>query len=156
MKFGTLKRFSEDIHPHIVSRTVAKVNFTCLVVMLNEEIFFLDVFCSFGAQSPTVFFKGKCVHVVLEDNIGRYRVAFCLKEMTCPKDVIQFIIYCNKFGSCRTFSVEFYLFDELVIAPAPKVRMAPMWPQQSSWIWCEASTYQQQIERDSAECVNLR
>jgi hypothetical protein len=74
MKFGTLKRFSEDNCPDIVSRTVAKVNFTHLVVMLNEEIFCLDVFCSFGARNMTIFLRGKSAHVVLENNISRYSV----------------------------------------------------------------------------------
>jgi hypothetical protein len=107
MKFGTLKRFSEDTCPHIVSRTVAKVNFTHLVVMLNKEIIFLDVFCLFGGRNVTIFFKEKSACVVLENNIGRYCVTLCLKEMTCPKDITQFIIHCNKFEFCRTFLVEF-------------------------------------------------
>ena len=54
-----------------------------------------------------LFFNGKNAHVVLENNIGRYCVTLCLKEMTCPKDITQFIIHCDKFGFCRTFSVEF-------------------------------------------------
>jgi hypothetical protein len=135
MKFGTLKRFSKDIHPHIVSRTVAKVNFTILIVMLNEEIFCLNVFCSCVARNVTVFFKGKSAHVFLENNIGRYRVALCLKEMTCPKDITQFIIHCNiatSLDSVEYLVLSFCLFGELLIAPVPKVRMAPVWLWQSS------------------------
>ncbi len=132
MKFGTLKRFSEDIHPHIVSRTAVKVNFTHLVVMLNEEIFCLDMFSSFGTRNVTCFFKGKSAHIVLENNIGRYHVAFCFKKMTCPQKITQFII-CRKSLDCVDFLVlSFCLFNELLIALLPKVRMAPVWLQQSS------------------------
>jgi hypothetical protein len=151
-KFCSLKRFSKDIRPHIVSGAVAKIIFTCLVVMLNEEIFGLDVLCLFGARC----FKGKSAHVVPENNIGRYHVALCFKEMTCQEDIAQFIIHCNKLGFCGTFVLSFCLINELVIAPAPKARMAPVWPQQPSLIWCEASTYQWRIERDPAERMSLR
>jgi hypothetical protein len=59
MKFSTLKRFSKDIRPHIVSGAVAEINFTCLVVILNEKICGLDEFCLFGAINTTVFLKGR-------------------------------------------------------------------------------------------------
>ncbi len=87
--------------------SVGQFNFTCLVVMLNEEIFGLDVFCLLGARNTTIFFTGKSAHAVLENNISGYPVALCIKEMMCPKDNTQFIIHSDKFGFRGTFSVEF-------------------------------------------------
>jgi hypothetical protein len=46
-EFKALERFCKDIGPHMFGGTVTKVNFTCLVVMLDEEVFGLDVFSPF-------------------------------------------------------------------------------------------------------------
>ncbi len=58
-------------------------------------------------------------------------------------------------------SVEFFVFnfclvEELDTAPRPRVKMAPVCPWQLPCDWCEASTYHQMIERDSAKRVSLR
>jgi hypothetical protein len=47
MEFKALERFHKDISPHMFGGTVTKVNFTCLVLMLDEEVFGLDVFSLF-------------------------------------------------------------------------------------------------------------
>ncbi len=41
------------------------------------------------------------------------------------------------------------LFEKLVTAPVPKVKMAPVCPRQSSCVWCEASTPMKDGERVS-------
>jgi hypothetical protein len=38
--------------------------------MLDEEVFGLDVFGTFGAGDMAIFFERETAHVVLEDNIS--------------------------------------------------------------------------------------
>ena len=50
----------------------------------------------------------------------------------------------------------FYLLEELVVAPFPNVRSEPVWPLESSWVRCEASTYHWTSVRESAKRVRRR
>ena len=66
--------------------------------------------------------------------------------------------------SCRpmiSLSVELLdgtlcLLDELVVAPCPNVRMEPVWPLQSWWVWWETSMYQMISEIESADRDRVR
>ena len=55
-----------------------------MVVVSNEEIFGLDVFCSFGTGDVTVLCKRKSAHIVLKDNIGGDSIPLCFHEVACP------------------------------------------------------------------------
>ena len=46
--------------------------------------------------------------------------------------------------------------DEFVAAPWPKVRSEPVCSLQLLWSWCEASTYQTMLERDSEKRVSFK
>ncbi len=48
------------------------------------------------------------------------------------------------------------LLDELVVAPCPNVRMEPVWPLQSWWVWWDASMYQMISEIESADRVRTK
>ena len=48
------------------------------------------------------------------------------------------------------------LLEELVVAPWPNVRMEPVWPLQSWWVWWDASMYQMILEIESAGRVSTK
>ena len=87
MEFKALDRFCKVIGPHMFSGTVTKVNFTCFVVLLDEEVLDLDVFSPFQAGCMTVLFGRETTHVVLENDVVRDCVSLGFKEMTSPKDI---------------------------------------------------------------------
>jgi hypothetical protein len=61
-----------------------KLEFTCVAVVSNEEIFGLDVFGSFGTGDVTVLCKGKSAHIVLKDNIGGNSIPLSFHEVARP------------------------------------------------------------------------
>jgi hypothetical protein len=44
--------------------------------------------------------------------------------------------------SVELFVLHFIMLDELETVPCPKVTRLPVWPRQSSRIWCDPSIYQ--------------
>jgi hypothetical protein len=60
------------------------------------------------------------VHIILSDNLSSINTSSIYVELS----VLHFII-----------------FDELITAPFPIFINHPIWPLQSSWTWCEPSTY---------------
>jgi hypothetical protein len=77
-EFVALERFSKDISPHGISRTVSKINIPSLIVMVNKEILGFGVFSAFRAGETTILFKGESTHVVLVDDVMTYGVSLSL------------------------------------------------------------------------------
>ncbi len=51
--------------------------------MVYEEIFFLNVFCTFETRHITILGQGEGAHIVLVNNIGLNFVTLGLEELLC-------------------------------------------------------------------------
>jgi len=56
-----LERFCKDIYPHVIGGAVFGIDFSDLVVMLDEEVFCLDVFSLLGARNATIVLSRESV-----------------------------------------------------------------------------------------------
>ncbi len=80
-KLGALKRFGEDIGPHLLGGAVLKIEFTGVVEMSNEEVFGLR------AGNIAILHQRKCTHIVLIDDVSFDFVSLSFKELTSPEDI---------------------------------------------------------------------
>jgi hypothetical protein len=64
--------------------TILKVQFACIVIMTNEEVFGFDVLGAFRTGDIAVFSQGKSAHIVLINDVGFDFVTLGFKEMTSP------------------------------------------------------------------------
>jgi hypothetical protein len=62
------------------------------VKVVYEEIFFLNVFCTFETRHITILGQGEGAHIVLVNNVDLNFVTLGLKELTLPKNVAIFVI----------------------------------------------------------------
>ena len=92
MKFGTLMRFGQNIHPHLFSGTILEIQFSRVVKVGYEEFCSLNVFCKFGTRHINILGQGEGAHIVLVNNFGLNFVSLGLKELMCPKNVARFVI----------------------------------------------------------------
>ena len=67
------------------------------MIVVNEEIFCLDVLSPFGARNIAVLSHGKRAHVVLKDNVIGDSVPLGLKKMPRPENAACLIIMTNNF-----------------------------------------------------------
>ncbi len=67
------------------------------MIVVNKEIFRLDVFSAFGARDVAIFCQGKCAHVVLKNDVNGNSVTMCFEEISCPENITCLIIKTNDF-----------------------------------------------------------
>ena len=65
--------------------------------VVYEEIFCLNVFCTFGTRHITILGQGEGAHIVLVNNVGLniLTLGLVLVELTRPKNVARFVIQSN-------------------------------------------------------------
>ena len=106
-KLGALKRFGEDIGPHLFGGAVLKIEFTCVVEMTNEEVFGFNMFGPLRAGNIAIFCQRKCTHIVLIDDVSFDFVSLSFKELTSPEDITDFVVESDDFAFARTFGWDF-------------------------------------------------
>ena len=106
-KLGALKRFGEDIDPHLLGGAVLKIEFTGVVEMSNEEVFGFNMFGPLRAGNIAIFCQRKCTHIVLIDDVSFDFVSLSFKELTSPEDITDFFVESDDFAFARTFGWDF-------------------------------------------------
>ena len=79
------------------------------MIVVNEEIFHLDVFSLFGAQNVAILSQGKCAHVVLKNDVISDSVTLCFEKIPCPEDIACLIIKTDDFTLGGTLGWYFVL-----------------------------------------------
>ncbi len=106
-KLGALKRFGEDIGPHLLGGAVLKIEFTGVVEMLNEEVFGFNMFGPLRAGNIAILCQRKCNHIVLIYDVSFDFVSLSFKELTSPEDITDFVVESDDFAFARTFGWDF-------------------------------------------------